>query len=191
MIALARHMAPYTTAKIPSRQPKGAWRMVVLAFMAQNFAIGLSLGAFGVSVLAIESTFHTKRTLASLGGSLVVLSLGVLAPVVAVLLERYTIRRTMLAGVVLGSIGYVALAVAPNIWLFLAAFALLVGPRACMAGNLPGSVLLNNWFAEDKGRAIGLMMMPLFIMLVRWRARRSSRRTGCACSIWCWPQLIC
>ena len=150
----------------PRSKPKGAWRTLALAFLAQNFAIGLSIGSFGVSVLAIQSEFNTSRTLASLGGSLEILMMGALGPLVAILMERFTIRGTMLAGVVLGSIGYVALWAAPNIWVFLAAYALLVGPGVVMAGNLPGSTLVTNWFPVDTGRAIGLMMMPLFIMLV-------------------------
>ena len=149
-----------------SRPPKGAWRILILAFLAQNFAIGLSLGSFGVSVMAIETEFETTRSLASLGGSLEILAMGLLGPLVALAMERFTIRNTMLAGVVLGSVAYVALWAAPTIWVFLAAFGLLLGPSVVMAGNLPGSTLVNNWFPNNPGRAVGIMMMPLFIMLV-------------------------
>lgn len=140
--------------------------MLTLAALAQNFAIGLSFGSFGVSVLAIEQEFDTTRTLASFAGSLEILAMGLLGPFVAVLMERFTIRKTMLAGVVLGSIGWLALSVAPNIWVFLAAFGLLVGPSVVMSGNMPGSALITNWYPVNTGRAIGLMMMPIGVMLV-------------------------
>lgn len=149
-----------------SDNPQGSWRILVIAFLAFNFAIGLPLGSFGVSVLAIEKEFDTSRALASAGASLVILAFGLMGPVIAWLIERFSIRSTMLVGVVLGSIGYVALWAAPNIWVFLACFGLLVGPAVAMAGNMPASVLINNWFRFATGRAIGIMMMPLFIMLV-------------------------
>lgn len=145
---------------------KGAWRMVGLAFAAQNFAIGLGIGSFGVLVLAIEQQFQTSRTLASLGASLVLVAFGVFAPLATRLIERFSIRSTMILGVILGSLGYAALGVAPNIWWFLAAYLLLVGPGVLFAGNFPGSILISNWFPGSKGGAIGIMMIPLGVMLV-------------------------
>ncbi len=145
---------------------KGAWRMVGLAFAAQNFAIGLGIGSFGVLVLAIEQQFQTSRTLASLGASLVLVAFGVFAPLATRLIERFSIRFTMILGVILGSLGYAALGVAPNIWWFLAAYLLLVGPGVLFAGNFPGSILISNWFPGSKGGAIGIMMIPLGVMLV-------------------------
>lgn len=146
--------------------PKGSVRTLILATLASNFAIGLPLGSFGVSVLAIEDEFHTTRALASTAGALIILAYGLMAPVCAFLMERFTIRATMITGVVLGSVGYVALWAAPNIWTLLAVFALLIGPGSLLAGNFPSSVLINNWFRVRTGRAVGIMMMPLFVMLV-------------------------
>lgn len=148
------------------RPAEGAWRMVGLAFAAQNFAIGLGIGSFGVLVLAIEQQYATSRTLASLGASLVLVAFGVFAPAATRLIERFSIRSTMILGVILGSLGYAALAVAPNIWWFLTAYLLLVGPGVLFAGNFPGSILISNWFPGTKGRAIGIMMIPLGVMLV-------------------------
>lgn len=148
------------------KPPKGAWRMVALGFAAQNFAIGLSIASFGIAVLAIEREFHTTRTLASLGASLVLVAFGLFAPVVTRLIELWSIRTTMMIGVALGSAGYVALALAPHIWLFLAAYWLLVGSGALLSGNFPASILVSNWVPGAKGRALGVMMIPLGVMLV-------------------------
>ena len=151
----------------PSRTPpKGAWRMVALGFIAQNFAIGLSIASFGVTVLAIEKEFQTSRTLAATGASLVILAGGLLAPLGMRMMERLSIRTTMMIGVLLGSAGYAALAIAPNIWVFLAAYGVLVGGGFVLAGNMPGGILVSNWFPTDRGRAIGVMMIPLGVMIV-------------------------
>lgn len=154
------------TGALSGKPPRGAWQMVGLAFAAQNFAIGLSIASFGVVVLSIEQLFHTNRTLASLGASLVILSFGIFAPLATRLIEMWSIRKTMIFGIILGSTGYVALAIAPNIWVFLVAYGLLVGPGALCAGHLPGSILVNNWFSHARGRALGVMMIPFGVMLV-------------------------
>ena len=148
------------------KPPKGAWRMVALGSLAQNIAIGLSIGSFGVLVLAIEQQFHASRAVASMGASIVVAVMGLLAPVVTVLIGRWSIRTTMMTGVILGSIGYVALALAPNLWFFLAAYGLFVGVGALLAGSFPASILVSNWFPGGSGRALGVMMIPLGAMLV-------------------------
>ena len=142
------------------KAPQGAWRMVALGFVTQNLSIGFSIASFGVVVLAIEEHFHTTRTLASLGASLVVATLRLLAPLTSWMIERWSIRTTMMVGVVLGSVGYVALALAPNIWLFLSAYTLLVGIGSLLAGGFPASILVSNWFPVHNGRALGVMMIP-------------------------------
>ena len=49
------------------------WRMVAIAAVTQNVAVGLTFGSFGTLVLAIEERFATTRTLSALGISLVIL----------------------------------------------------------------------------------------------------------------------
>lgn len=148
------------------RPPEGAWRMVGLAFIAQNFAIGLGIASFGVLVLAIEQQYETTRTLASLGASLVLAAFGLFSPIASRLVERFSIRSTMMLGVILSSLGYAALAVSPNIWWFLTAYFLLVGPGVLFSGNFAGAILISNWFPGSKGRAIGVMMIPIGVMVV-------------------------
>jgi cyanate permease len=146
--------------------PKLAWRMVAVGFVAQNLAIGLSIASFGVVVLAIEQEFHTSRALASLGVALALGVGGAISPLAAGLIERWSIKRTMMLGVVVGSLGYVALALAPTIGFFLAAYALLVGVGALLAGGFSASILVSNWFPGANGRALGVVMIPLGAMLV-------------------------
>ena len=145
---------------------RAAWRMVGIGLVAQNLAIGLSVSSFGVVVLAIEQQFHTSRALASLGVSLALGVGGVLSPLAGSLIERWSIKATMMLGVLVGSAGYVALALAPDIQLFLAAYALLVGIGALLAGGFSGSILVSNWFPGGSGRALGVMMIPLGAMVV-------------------------
>ncbi|MGH6780567.1 MAG: MFS transporter [Sphingomonadaceae bacterium] len=145
----------------------GAWKMAGLAFVIQNSATGLTFGSFGTIVLAIEAQFRTSRTLASLGISLAILALSLLAPFIgAVLVKRLPIRRAMMAGVLLGAAGYALLAFAGSIYALLAIYLFLIGPSLVLFGALPSNTLVSTWFGDDPGRALGFANMPLFVMLV-------------------------
>lgn len=141
-------------------------RMLLLAFLGQNLVIGLTFGSFGTSVLAIQATFHTSRTLASLGLSLVILAICCTSPFIGARLERWTIRRTMLCGVLLGLAGYLLLSVASSIQALLAIYAFLIGPSLALSSTLVTSTLAANWYVAGRGRALGIVNMPVAVMLV-------------------------
>lgn len=142
------------------------WRMVAIATLTQNAAVGLTFGAYGTMVLAIEERFATTRTLSALGISLTVLILSLGAPLVTWLLRRVSIRTMMIAGALLAATGYLLLPLAGGIVTFLAIFGLLVSPGVLLLGVLPSNILASNWFHKAQGRALGFVTMPVFVMIV-------------------------
>lgn len=148
--------------------PRGAWGMVVRGFLAQNFADALAFGGFGITVIAVQMRYDTSSAVAALGISFLNVAMGTMSPFMATIIDRLTIRRTMYLGLMIAALGYVVLAFAPNIVVFLAAFLLLVGPGAIMMGAFTSSILAANWFASSgrAGQAVGIVNMPAFMMLV-------------------------
>ena len=142
------------------------WRMVFIAACTQNIAVGLTFGSFGTLVLAIEQRFATTRTLSALGVSLTILVLSLGAPAVSALLRRISIRRMMTMGALLAATGYASLPLAPGIWPFLLLFGLLIAPGMLFLGVMPSNILAANWFVRARGRALGLVTMPVLVMLV-------------------------
>lgn len=140
--------------------------MLARAFLSQNVAIGCAFGAFGVSVLALQDRYDTGRAAAAMGISLVVLTQGLLSPVIGSIILRVGLRRTMTLGAVLSTAGYVAIAFAPSMAVVLTAFALLVGPGAAMTGNFPASLLAGGWYPEKRGQAVGIVNVPLFVSIL-------------------------
>jgi len=140
-------------------------RMTFLASIATNASVGLTIGGYSISVLAIAQEFHASLTLASLGISLVVLALSVCPPLVVKLQNRFSIRNTMIAGAIIAAAGYLALSVVPSIWALLAIYALVIGPATVMFGTFAASVLVSNWYVEGRGRVLGIVSMPVMIML--------------------------
>jgi MFS family permease len=141
-------------------------RMTIIATIATNASIGLTIGGYGISMLAIQQEFATTRTLAALGLSLAMLTLGILPPLIANLQRRFSIRNTMVAGALIAAIGYLALSFTTSIWVLLGIYALLIGPSTVMFGQFASSVLMSNWYVEGRGRVLGIIGMPVLIMLV-------------------------
>ena len=50
---------------IPENPPH-AWRMAVIALLAQNAGIGLMFGSFGPLIGTVERTLHVTRNLSAL-----------------------------------------------------------------------------------------------------------------------------
>ena len=139
-------------------------RMVLLAFLIMNLAIGLTYGSFGALLLPMEAHFATNRAVVSLAISLVVLNSGLLAPVIGTLIGRFSIRGIMVVGASLATIGYVALAWAQTGAQMLLCFGLAIGPGMALLGPLPCFTLVSNWYARGQGTALGIIGMPILVM---------------------------
>ena len=157
-----------TSASVPAEavpQP-GRWAMAVRGFLCQNVSVGCAFGGFGVAVGEIKAQYAVSMGLASMGLALAVLTMGLVSPLVARMIGHFGLRRTMLTGLTLSGLGYVALAFAPNIYVVLAAFGLLIGIGIAMFGPFPASVLASNWFQPNAGGALGFVNMPVMVALV-------------------------
>ena len=141
------------------------WRMLVIAFLAQNLSFGLAYAAFGTLVPTIEAELGIGRTYAVSGLSLMSLSMGLLAPFTGRFLKRFGIRLVMFAGAILGACGYGALGFVTSGAGLLLAYAVLVGPGLCLLGVIPASALAAGWFDSHRGRALGVVNMPAITIL--------------------------
>lgn len=141
------------------------WRMVALGFLAQNLAIGLAFGSFGVLIKPVAAELEASRAIASLGIAVIMLLMGLSGPVLGTLLARYPIRRVMSAGAVLMAAGFAVAARAESFPVFLLGFSVIGGAGCAALGVLPATTLASNWFVARAGLAIGLVNLPLFVTL--------------------------
>lgn len=93
------------------------------------------------------------------------LCVGLAAPVVGALLDRWSIRSVMLVGALTAAAGFIAAARAQSIEVFLFCFGLLGGLGITFAGPLPSAKLAGGWFPQAPGKAIGFISIPLLIAL--------------------------
>lgn len=137
------------------------WRMVAICFLILNCALGVNFAGYGPLVEAIQQAFGTTRALASMGLSMITLTLGLLSPMVGGLLRRMSIRTLIVIGLALNAGGYVLASMATNIWLFLAIYALMIGPGFALSGVVPCTAIVSNWFVAGRGKALGIINMPV------------------------------
>ena len=140
--------------------------MLIRATLAQNIGTGCAFGGLGLSVLALQQRYDASLGSAALGLSITVLSLMGLGPLIAKLIARFGIRSVMSAGVLISSAGYVALAYAPSLPLALMACALLVGPGGALFAVLPPAILASGWYPEARGKAMGIVYLPILATIL-------------------------
>jgi MFS family permease len=147
------------------------WRIVLAAFVTQLLVLGTSIYSFGVFVKPLAAEFGASRTAVS-GAFMAYAIVGAIAaPFVGAVLARRSIRKVMLAGVALTAAGFGLLSTATALWQAYVYFGLLVGGGAMLAGALPCTALIVNWFDKDRGLALGISLFgasagaPLFVTL--------------------------
>jgi len=141
-----------------------ARRNLLLAFLAQNFGLGMTYGSYGSLLHPIEVEFGLTRAVASSGMSVMLLVLGLLSPFVGKLLERISIRFMMVSGALLNGLANVVLAVAPETGILLLGYAVL-GAGTCLLGIIAPTTLVSRWYASGRGRALGMVNLPLILPL--------------------------
>lgn len=139
------------------------WTMLSLAFLSQNLAIGITFGSYGLLIGNIADDFSASRSQVSLGIALIMLAMGLMSPLLGYLLDRWSIRGTMMIGVVLTALGFQLAARADTLMMFLLYFGLVVGTGVAAMGVLPAAKLAANWFPDSTGKALGFVSLPVLI----------------------------
>jgi MFS family permease len=133
------------------------WRVVAAAAVAQGLAVGFTMGTFGIFLEPMEVAFGASRASVSWGLAGMNLVMNLAMPLVGGAMDRGSIRRIMMVGVVLNSVAFAWVAIATELWEMLAAYALLASLGTAMFGPLASSTLVANWFDLQRGRALGIV----------------------------------
>ncbi|MFC2038184.1 MFS transporter [Chloroflexota bacterium] len=131
------------------------WWIVLSGCILQALNSGLLSQGFTVYFLPLQAEFGWSRTLLSSGFSLSNIENGILSPFVGWLADRYGPRRLALIGVVLLGSGFILLSTVHSIVTFFLSFA-LIAAGASLAGYLPISVAVLNWFVRRRSMALGI-----------------------------------
>jgi len=136
------------------------WWVVVAAAIGSFLSYGpISAFTFGVFIKPLHEEFGWSRTDISLGFSLSLLMLSVVAPVVGRLIDRCGARRVIVPSVAVFGAGVASMSLlSPSLWHFYAVYVLL-GVVSVGAATLPYLTVVSQWFDRQRGLALGLAMI--------------------------------
>jgi MFS family permease len=159
-------------------------RMCAIAFLSYNVVLGCLFGSFGVLVPAVEAKMGVNRDLSSVGLPCVLLGLALTAPIAGALANRFSIRLLMLTGALMNLAGYAILAISPSIILNLFVYALLLGPGQALAAIVMPSTLVTRWYNVNRGRALGVVHMPIVPGAMPLLVNAALRNFGLSATYW-------
>ncbi|MBW2030808.1 MAG: MFS transporter [Deltaproteobacteria bacterium] len=156
------------------------WWIVLACFLFGFYVSGTIMMGFTAFFEPIVEEFGWSYTQISLGASLRGLELGLLAPLVGFLVDRFGARRLLFSGSLFIAAGFLLLAKTNSLAMFYGGFILIgLGTSSCTGTVLMPAVA--NWFRKDVGKALGIMntgmgaggiLLPLITMLIdslQWR----------------------
>ena len=118
---------------------------------------GVIRHAFGAYFIYLEADFKVSKATLSLPFSIAQAEAGgLLGPVQGWLLQRIGPRSVMRAGIVIVSIGLLAMSLAPNLTLLFVAV-MVIGLGIGLAGYLTLNTVVANWFDRKRTTAMGLV----------------------------------
>jgi len=157
------------------------WRIVAACFLISVYVGCFGFFGFTAMIDPIVREFGWSYTEVSFASSLRGLEMGILAPIVGALVDRFGPRRLILAGVVTIGAGFMLLSLTQSLWTFYAAFILLAfGAGGCT--SVVTLVVVARWFRRNLGKAMGVtvsgfgasgLLVPAMVWLIDsfgWRS---------------------
>jgi sugar phosphate permease len=156
------------------------WWVVFVCFLFTFYVSGTVMFGFTAFFEPIAAEFGWSYTQISFAASLRGLELGIFAPIMGFLVDRFGSRRLLFSGALLIGLGFILLGRTTSLGMFYGAFIVLgLGTSACTGTVLTPAVA--NWFRKDVGKALGIMisgvgfggiLVPLITFLIdlyQWR----------------------
>lgn len=131
------------------------WNVVGVGMTFQAITFGLTVYVYGFWVKPLSEEFGASRFDIMLGLMLLNVVMGLVAPFAGRAMDIKSIRVLIIGGAVAMAAGFAIAGAAPALWVFVAAYALLVSLGVLMAGPLASSTLAAKWFRARRGLAIG------------------------------------
>ena len=136
-----------------------------------------------VLIVPLEREFGWSRTLVSSAVSVNLVLYGLIGPFAAALMERFGIRRTVLASLVLILSGVAATTFRTHRWQLILFWGVLVGAGTGTTAMVLGATVAQRWFVSRRGLIMGILtasaatgqmvFLPMLARLVEtqgWRA---------------------
>ena len=117
-----------------------------------------------------------SRSVLSAPYTLYLALIGLAGPLVGITITKLGIRKTIIIGIVLASLGLIGMAFTKYVWQLYLFYGIIIGIGHSFESGLPNTTLVNNWFSRKRalamgiylasGGAAGLIFTPLITQLI-------------------------
>jgi OFA family oxalate/formate antiporter-like MFS transporter len=157
------------------------WWIVLACLIINLYVSGILFFGFTAFIDPLIREFGWTYTQVSFAVSLRGMEMGIFAPLIGFLADRYGARKLILVGVLAVGLGLVALSRVQSLVMFYGVI-LLMGFGAGGCTTVVTTTVVATWFKKNLGKALGLMssgfgasglMIPLIVWLIdtfQWRA---------------------
>jgi len=156
------------------------WWIVLSTFITAFYVAGTIFYGFTAFIEPLANEFGWSYTQISLAASLRGLEMGLLAPFVGILVDRFGSRKLLLCGSLVLGFGIILLGFTKSLAMFYGAFILIAfGAGGCT--SVVTMTAVANWFDKNVGKAMGVtvsgfgasgMIIPLIVWMIAvfgWR----------------------
>ena len=156
------------------------WWIVGASFFIALYVGGVIFYGFTAIFEPIANELGWSYTQISLASSLRGLEVGLLAPLIGILTDRWGPRRLIFSGAVIAVAGLILLSYTTSLGMFYGAFALIAVGTSCCTGTVLMAAVAN-WFRRNIGIASGIaicgfgfggLLIPVIVRLIdmyEWR----------------------
>lgn len=132
------------------------WILVGVMLLLLSVGWGTTVYMFSVVAGALYTEFQPTRLMLMTSSTGMMLMVGLSSPLLGKLLDRYPNRNILLFGAVSLGLGFISIALSPNIGLVVVSYILPIGLGMATLSTLTVSTLLARWFVRRRGLAIGI-----------------------------------
>lgn len=137
-------------------KPHYAWIVAAVTFLTLLVAAGLR-AAPGVLIVPLETEFGWSRTTISFAIGLNIFLYGLIGPFAAAVMDRFGLRRTMLAALASIAVGVALTPLMTRPWQLVLLWGVVVGLGSGATALVLGATVAARWFTARRGLVIGVL----------------------------------
>ncbi|MEJ2739367.1 MAG: MFS transporter, partial [Dehalococcoidia bacterium] len=154
------------------RQVFYGWWIVAILVLISAYFVGIIFFSFTALIQPIIAEFGWSYAQVSFAMSFRGMEMGLLAPVVGLLVDRFGSRKPLIGGIIICGLGLFALSRITSLGQFYMVFILISAGTSACTGVIPLTVV-GNWFRKKVSIATGIVVCGsaiggLFVPLVTW-----------------------
>ena len=134
------------------------WTLLAVLSTIYFLIIGTSFYGFGVALAPMIESMGWSRTEAAIGYSIFALSMGIIGPLIALFIQRFSTRLCIFVGGMLTVTGAMLTFYAESLTQYYIGAGAFMGIGVAMQSFLPCSQLVATWFVKKRALGMGLLM---------------------------------